>query len=170
MEVLFVAHRAPFPPDKGDRQRGWRHIERLATLGPVDIVAQADSEADAEAARIGLSQVCREVHVFNRRKLEAFAHVGLAFMTGKSLTVASPPGGENGLSIESQARFSWIMTKFSYDKGHFVVGVQPNEVPKSSTVESSVERKINELQAEKMYLEDELALLKTKFSHPDSIV
>ena len=87
MEVLFVAHRAPFPPDKGDRQRGWRHIERLATLGPVDIVAQADSEADAEAARIGLSQVCREVHVFNRRKLEAFAHVGLAFMTGKSLTV-----------------------------------------------------------------------------------
>jgi sugar transferase (PEP-CTERM/EpsH1 system associated) len=87
MEVLFVAHRAPFPPDKGDRQRGWRHIERLATLGPVDVVAQADSEADAEAARIGLSQVCREVHVFTRRKFEALAHVGWAFMTGQSLTV-----------------------------------------------------------------------------------
>jgi len=43
-------------------------------------------------------------------------------------------------------------------------------VPSSSTVESSVERKINELQAEKLYLEDELASLKIKFTQPDSIV
>jgi len=91
-------------------------------------------------------------------------------IAGKKLTVASPSGGESGLSIESQAQFSWIMTKFSYENGHFVVGVQPNEVPGSRAVESSVERKINELQAEKLYLEDELALLKTKFSQPDSTV
>ncbi len=87
MEVLFVAHRAPFPPDKGDRLRAWRHLTRLAQLGPVDLVAQADSSEDADAARAGLADLCREVHVFPRRKLEALAQVGLALTTGKSLTV-----------------------------------------------------------------------------------
>ncbi len=87
MEVLFVAHRAPYPPDKGDRLRAWRHLTRLAALGPVDIVAQADSEEDARVARQGLAELCREVHVFPRRRLEALAQVGLAFTTGRSLTV-----------------------------------------------------------------------------------
>lgn len=87
MEVLFVAHRAPFPPDKGDRLRAWRHLTRLSALGPVDVVAQADSEEDAVIARAGLAELCREVHVFPRRKLEALAHVGLALTTGRSLTV-----------------------------------------------------------------------------------
>ncbi len=91
-------------------------------------------------------------------------------VAGKSLTIASPSGGESGLSIESQARFSWIMTKFSYDKGHFVVGVQPNEVPQNNTGESDMERKINALQAEKLHLENELASLKSKLSQPKSIV
>lgn len=91
-------------------------------------------------------------------------------VAGKSLTIASPSGGESGLSIESQAQFSWIMTKFSYDKGHFVVGVQPNEVPQSNTIESDMERKMNELQSEKMNLENELASLKSKLSQPNSIV
>ncbi len=66
--------------------------------------------------------------------------------------------------------FSWIMTKFSYDKGHFVVGVQPNEVPQSNTIESDMERKINELQSEKMHLKNELASLKSKLSQPNSIM
>ncbi len=91
-------------------------------------------------------------------------------IAGKSLTIASPAGGESGLSIESQAQFSWIMTKFSYDKGHFVVGVQPNEVPQSRAIESNLEKKTNELQAEKMHLENELASLKSKHSQANSIV
>ncbi len=91
-------------------------------------------------------------------------------VAGKGLTIASPAGGESGLSIESQAQFSWIMTKFSYDKGHFVVGVQPNEVPQSNTIESDMERKINELQSEKMHLENELASLKPKLNQPNSIL
>jgi chemotaxis protein CheX len=91
-------------------------------------------------------------------------------IAGKSLTIASPAGGESGLSIESQAQFSWIMTKFSYDKGHFIVGVQPNEVPQSSTIESNLEKKINELQAEKMHLENEIISLKSIITQNNSAV
>lgn len=54
-------------------------------------------------------------------------------ITGKRLTVSSPPGGEEGLSIDSQAQFSWIMTKFTISKGDFtgdfIVGIQPNSIP-----------------------------------------
>lgn len=87
MEVLFVAHRAPFPPDKGDRLRAYRHLTRLQRLGPVDLVAQADTEQAAETARIGLAPLCREVHVFARRRWPALWQVGLALGTGGSLTV-----------------------------------------------------------------------------------
>jgi hypothetical protein len=91
-------------------------------------------------------------------------------IAGKSLTIASPAGGESGLSIESQAQFSWIMTKFSYDKGHFVVGVQPNEVPQSRAIESNLEKNINELQAEKIHLENEIVSLKSIISQNNSPV
>jgi len=87
VEVLFLAHRAPFPPDKGDRLRAWRHLGRLARLGPVDLVAQADDEPAAARAREGLAEVCREVHVFTRRKLRALAQVAWSVPTGGSLTV-----------------------------------------------------------------------------------
>jgi hypothetical protein len=87
VDVLFVAHRAPFPPDKGDRLRAWRHLTRLARLGSVDIVAQADTAAAAEVAREGLSSLCREVHIFPRKRVAALVQVGLALTSGRSLTV-----------------------------------------------------------------------------------
>lgn len=88
MDVLFVAHRAPFPPDKGDRLRAWRHLTRLAQLGAVDIVAEADDEQSAAVAREGLAQICREVHIFPRRLVPTLFRVGLAALSGGSLTVA----------------------------------------------------------------------------------
>lgn len=88
MQLLFVAHRAPFPPDKGDRLRAWRHLTRLSELGEVDLVAMADDEASAEVAREGLAELCREVHVHTRRRAPALAQVGWAVLSGGSLTAA----------------------------------------------------------------------------------
>lgn len=88
METLFLAHRAPYPPDKGDRLRAWRHVERLARMGPVDLVAPADDERAARRAREGLAGTCREVHVVTRRRAAALARVGAALLAGDSLTVA----------------------------------------------------------------------------------
>ncbi len=83
-------------------------------------------------------------------------------ISGKKLTTASPTGGEAGLSIDSQAQFSWIMTKFSYDKGHFTVGVQPNQVPQTST--SETEKSVNILQDEIEKLKNENISLKAIIS------
>jgi sugar transferase (PEP-CTERM/EpsH1 system associated) len=88
VDVLFVAHRAPYPPNKGDRLRAWRHLTRLARLGPVDIVAEADDEQSAQVAREGLAKLCREVHVFPRRLGSTLMRVGFAALSGGSLTEA----------------------------------------------------------------------------------
>lgn len=86
MDVLFLAHRAPWPPDKGDRLRAFHHLQRLSRLGPVDLVAQADSAEDGARAREGLSGLCRELVIVPRRRAVALWHAGCALLTGRSLT------------------------------------------------------------------------------------
>lgn len=44
--VLFLAHRLPYPPDRGDRIRSWHVLKALAKLAPVHVVAPLESEDD----------------------------------------------------------------------------------------------------------------------------
>ena len=46
-EILFLAHRLPWPPDRGDRIRSWHLLEALAKLRPVHVIAPLDDAADA---------------------------------------------------------------------------------------------------------------------------
>ena len=36
-ETLFLAHRVPFPPDRGDKIRSYHVLRALAALGPVHV-------------------------------------------------------------------------------------------------------------------------------------
>lgn len=45
-ETLFLAHRVPFPPDRGDRIRSFHVLRHLAARSQVHLVAFADSAAD----------------------------------------------------------------------------------------------------------------------------
>ncbi len=46
-EILFLAHRIPFPPDRGDKIRSFHELKHLAGLGRVHLACFADDEADA---------------------------------------------------------------------------------------------------------------------------
>jgi polysaccharide biosynthesis protein PslH len=41
-EVLFLAHRVPYPPNRGDKIRSWNILNAIARLAPVHVVAFAD--------------------------------------------------------------------------------------------------------------------------------
>lgn len=59
-EILFVAHRIPFPPDKGDKIRAWRFLERFARRFDVHLAAFVDDPEDfAHEAR--LKSACASV-------------------------------------------------------------------------------------------------------------
>jgi sugar transferase (PEP-CTERM/EpsH1 system associated) len=45
-EILFLAHRVPFPPDRGDKIRSHHVLKRLAELGPVHVAAFGESDDD----------------------------------------------------------------------------------------------------------------------------
>ena len=60
-EILFLVHRAPWPPDRGDRIRSWHMFEALAKLAPVHVAALADNAADAKAAREKMVPLCKSL-------------------------------------------------------------------------------------------------------------
>ncbi|SFR83385.1 TIGR03087 family PEP-CTERM/XrtA system glycosyltransferase [Sphingomonas jatrophae] len=45
-DILFLAHRTPWPPDRGDRIRSYHLLQALTRLGRVHLVAFADGEGE----------------------------------------------------------------------------------------------------------------------------
>ena len=45
-EILFLAHRVPFPPDRGDKIRSHHVLNRLAELAPVHVATLGDTDDD----------------------------------------------------------------------------------------------------------------------------
>ncbi|MBW8297543.1 TIGR03087 family PEP-CTERM/XrtA system glycosyltransferase [Sphingopyxis sp.] len=62
-EILFLVHRAPWPPDRGDRIRSWHMFEALAKLAPVHVAALADNADDAAIAREKLAPLCKSLAI-----------------------------------------------------------------------------------------------------------
>lgn len=88
-EILFLAHRIPFPPDRGDKIRSWHVLKHLAGLGRVHLACFADDDADAahlQGLRQALGDRLGEVHVEVRRSSRPVA-AARAFATGKPLSL-----------------------------------------------------------------------------------
>ena len=46
-DILFLSHRVPFPPDRGDKIRSFNMVKALSALGRVHLLTFADDAADA---------------------------------------------------------------------------------------------------------------------------
>jgi sugar transferase (PEP-CTERM/EpsH1 system associated) len=71
-EILFLAHRIPFPPDRGDKIRSHHLLKALAALAPVHVACFADDPADA-AAEPELAALAASHCLVPRRKPMALA-------------------------------------------------------------------------------------------------
>ena len=74
-EILFLAHRAPWPPDRGDRIRSWHVLRALASMATVHVAAFADHEEDRATAQPVLDRLCRTSHVEVRTASRAGAAI-----------------------------------------------------------------------------------------------
>ncbi len=95
-DILFLAHRIPYPPDRGDKIRSWHMLRHLAGLARVHLACFADDAADAAhltALRAALGEALGEAHVAVRSGSRAVAGLA-ALATGKplSLTLFDAPG------------------------------------------------------------------------------
>jgi polysaccharide biosynthesis protein PslH len=88
-DLLFLAHRIPFPPDRGDKIRSWHLLRELARLGTVHLATFADDDADAAhlpALRAALGGRLGEAHVEVRRRGRSGA-AARALIAGKPVSL-----------------------------------------------------------------------------------
>jgi sugar transferase (PEP-CTERM/EpsH1 system associated) len=88
-EILFLAHRIPFPPDRGDKIRSWHVLKHLAGLARVHLACFADDAADAahvQGLRQALGGRLGEVQVEVRRVSKPVA-AARALAAGKPLSL-----------------------------------------------------------------------------------
>jgi hypothetical protein len=65
-EILFLAHRIPFPPDRGDKIRSHHVLRALAAMAPVHVACLADNADDM--AHEGELEALAASHCLVRRR------------------------------------------------------------------------------------------------------
>jgi sugar transferase (PEP-CTERM/EpsH1 system associated) len=86
-KILFLAHRVPFPPDKGDKIRAFHELEHLARRHDIWLGAGMDDPAD-RAHLAPARQRFRDAYFGLPGRTETALHLGRAALTGVPLSVA----------------------------------------------------------------------------------
>ena len=90
-DILFLAHRVPFPPDRGDKIRAFNILSYLSRRKRVHLIAFADDPADLKRKN-GLGKVTASRQIVWRGKSQAVAGVqALASRRPISLTAFDNP-------------------------------------------------------------------------------
>jgi polysaccharide biosynthesis protein PslH len=85
--LLFLAHRIPYPPDKGEKIRAWHMLEHLARDWAVDLGCLVDDPADAQHLSV-LRDRCAEVHAAPVTRNGRIARALFATRPGQPLSLA----------------------------------------------------------------------------------
>ena len=90
-EILFLSHRIPFPPDRGDKIRSHHILKRLARIAPVHVASFADDDADM-AEEVELATLAASYRLILRAKPLVLAGIeGLASRQPVSLPAFHDP-------------------------------------------------------------------------------
>ncbi|MBX3561998.1 MAG: TIGR03087 family PEP-CTERM/XrtA system glycosyltransferase [Sphingomonas sp.] len=115
-DILFLAHRIPFPPDRGDKIRSWHILRHLAGLSRVHLACFADDEADAArlpALREALAGALGEAHVEIRRTGRAAAGAR-ALVEGKPVSLTLFDSADLRAFVDGLLRAGRIGTIFAF--------------------------------------------------------
>lgn len=122
MEILFLAHRAPFPPDRGDRIRSYNVLKYLSARARVHLVAFTDDEAPIAPAYRAMVESC--VLVPRTKSQPRAALEALASGRPVSLTAFADPRVRAAVaeilasrSIDAIYAFSGQMAQYLPDRG-----------------------------------------------------
>lgn len=84
--LLFLAHRIPYPPDKGDKIRSWNVLRHLARHARVSLAAFVDDPDDWRHRGV-LDELCEEVHLVPLDPARAKLRSLRGLLTGEALSV-----------------------------------------------------------------------------------
>ena len=102
--ILYVTHRVPFPPDRGDRIRTWNILKFLARHAEVDLLSFADERVTRDT-RAALEQVTRRLAIIPHRGRGRYLRGAWSMLRGQSITE-----GMFDSSLAKSAIRQWGMT------------------------------------------------------------
>src|ERR1035441_2177301 len=126
MEILFLSHCVPGPPEKGEKIRAYFELQYLAAKYRVHLACFARSESEVEWART-LTDRCASVYVELLRSGPGLARAAARFAIGNSLTASfysSAGMRRHAMSVARQpivatVPYSSVMAQLlSYHFGH----------------------------------------------------
>lgn len=86
MKILFLAHRAPYPPDKGDKIRSFNLLSQMSKRHQISLAYWIDDNRDVEHATV-LSSICRgKIVAAPLGRLSASCRALWSLARGKSFT------------------------------------------------------------------------------------
>lgn len=85
-KVLFLAHRVPFPPNKGDKIRAFHILEHLAQRHEIWLGAGADDPADLEHLQPAKARY-RDAYFAQLGPVRRSANMAVSLVTGAPLSV-----------------------------------------------------------------------------------
>ena len=86
MKILYIAHRIPYPPNKGDKIRSFNEIKHLSSSHKVDLICLADNLDDLKF-KSNLEKYCRRVCVQHFKISQAKLWGFINLIKGKTITV-----------------------------------------------------------------------------------
>lgn len=99
MNLIYLAHRIPYPPDKGDKIRSFHQVRGLSERNDVHLITFADTREDLRHAD-SMRRYCRSVEIVYRNPRTALLRAGFAVLTGESLSVAAFHSRALGRAVE----------------------------------------------------------------------
>jgi polysaccharide biosynthesis protein PslH len=85
MRILFLTHRLPYAPNRGDRIRAYHILQQLRAVASVDMVSLAHDAEEAEQ-RSAMKDLADSVTVVRTPRLQNYARGALALAGTKPLT------------------------------------------------------------------------------------
>ncbi len=83
--ILYVTHRVPFPPDRGDRIRTWNVLKFLAGRAAVDLVCLADESASDDTLQ-ELRKVTNQLAVIPHSGYVRYVRGAFSMLRGRTMT------------------------------------------------------------------------------------
>jgi sugar transferase (PEP-CTERM/EpsH1 system associated) len=109
MRVLYLCHRIPYPPNKGDKIRAYRELRAISEQHEVDLFTLADRSTDLQG-ELPLRHCCRSVTVADLSSIYARLRILPLLFTDKPLTIPY------FYSSELDVKVRYALLRRSYDR------------------------------------------------------
>ncbi|HKY81702.1 MAG TPA: TIGR03087 family PEP-CTERM/XrtA system glycosyltransferase [Sphingobium sp.] len=119
-EILFLCHRIPFPPDRGDKIRSYHLLRRLAEIAPVHVGCFADDDRDMGFAG-DMASITASQRVLKRDRSRVVAGLtGLAKGQPLLVSLFDHPGLHRWVGRTLSERPIAAVVGYSVQMAHFV--------------------------------------------------